>query len=580
MVDAHGDYSRLAEVVSRLGLHEHLCVIYDTQEEQFAAALPYLRTGLERGENCLYMVDENTAATVLDALREGGTDVDRYLRNGALTIAHKEEIYREQGGRFEPDWMIGFLTEATAEAGAARFSRVRTFLAEMTWALGKGNGTAKLIEYESKLNRFYRDHDARGICQYNRRLFSPELLLDVIRTHPMVVYGGMVSKNPYYVPPEEFLNPHQAERELERLLDNIQEWERTTQALRQSEDHLRLIIDTIPAMAWTVRPDGAVDFVNQRWLDHTGLSFEEEIKEPTRVVHPDDLPRVMEKWLADMAAGVPSEDEMRLRQRDGKYRWFLVRTVPLRDEQGNIVKWFGTSTDIEDRKHAEDALQYSLDELRALAARLQSVREEERTRVAREVHDELGQALTAIKFESASLIRDLPVDAKNLADRVASIMKLADETIQAVRRISTELRPGVLDDLGLMAAIEWAGAEFQNRTGTSCRLDLPENDIVIDQERATALFRILQEALTNVARHSNATRVNIRLAEEERSLVLEVHDNGKGIGKDELSSGRSLGILGMRERALVLGGGIVISGAPDEGTTIEVRIPETSHRKD
>ena len=130
MVDAHGDYSRLAEVASRLGMREHLCVIYDTQEEQFAAALPFLTTGLERGEKCLYIVDENTAAAVLDALGKSGTDVDRYLRNGALTIAHKEEIYGDQG-RFEPDWMIGFLTEATAETGAARFSRVKTFPAEM-----------------------------------------------------------------------------------------------------------------------------------------------------------------------------------------------------------------------------------------------------------------------------------------------------------------------------------------------------------------------------------------------------------------------------------------------------------------
>src|SRR4029077_1521732 len=158
---------------------------------------------------------------------------------------------------------------------------------------------------------------------------------------------------------------------------------RAKEVLRRSEEHLRLIINTIPTMAWTVRPDGAVDFINQRWLDYTGLSFEEQIEEPNRAVHPDDLRRVMEKWLADMAAGEPSEDEIRLRQSDGEYRWFLVRTVPLRDKLGNIVKWFGTSTDIEDRKHAEDALRGSLDELRALAGRLQSVREEERTRVAR-----------------------------------------------------------------------------------------------------------------------------------------------------------------------------------------------------
>src|SRR5216684_3337366 len=200
------------------------------------------------------------------------------------------------------------------------------------------------------------------------------------------------------------------------------------QVLRENEDRLRLIIDTIPTMAWTLSPDGVVDFINKRWLSYTGLSLEQELANPTRAMHPDELPRVMEKWLPVMAAGEPYEDEMRLLGADGKYRWFLVRTVPLRDDLGNIVKWFGTSTEIDDRKQAEDALRCSFDELRALAARLQSIREEERTRVAREIHDELGQTLTAIKLESASLIRGLPVDAKEQLDRAQSIVKLADET--------------------------------------------------------------------------------------------------------------------------------------------------------
>jgi signal transduction histidine kinase len=281
----------------------------------------------------------------------------------------------------------------------------------------------------------------------------------------------------------------------------------------------------------------------------------------------------MEEWRVDMAAGKAFGCEMRLRRADGEYRWFLVRTVPLRDDLGKIVKWFGTSIEIEDLKRAEDALRCSVDELRALAGRLQSVREEERTRLAREIHDELGQALTGIKLESAFLIRELPADAKHQSSRAASIGRLADATIQAVRRISTELRPGVLDDLGLVAAVEWAAGEFEDRTGTKCQLDLSQDDIVIDRERATALFRILQETLTNVARHANATHVTGRLANENGSLVLEIHDNGKGIGEEELSAGRSLGIMGMRERALLLGGELAISGAPGRGTTVKVRIP-------
>jgi PAS domain S-box-containing protein len=442
----------------------------------------------------------------------------------------------------------------------------------MTWALGTTNGTSTLIEYESKLNRFVRDYDARVVCQYNRARFSPELILGIIRTHPLVVYGGMVCKNPYYIPPDEFLKPNQASQEVERLLHNILTWEQAERALMHSDEVLRLVIDTIPTMAWTVRPDGAVDFINQRWLDYTGLSFEEEIKEPTRAMHPEDLSKVMENWLARMAAGESFEDEMRLRRADGEYRWFLVRTVPLRDERRDIVKWYGSSIDIEDRKRAEEALQKSRDQLRALAARVQSVREEERNRVAREIHDELGQALTAIKIDLSSLSRELPADKKQKSE---SILKLVDETIQSVRRISTELRPVVLDAVGLVAAVEWAAGEFAARTGTKCQLDLPQDDVVIDQERATAVFRIFQETLTNVARHATATEVDVRLAENDGELTLEVHDNGKGVSEEQLGSGSSLGILGMRERALLLGGELTIAGTLGEGTTVRVRIPET-----
>src|SRR2546430_1508717 len=135
----------------------------------------------------------------------------------------------------------------------------------------------------------------------------------------------------------------------------------TNKASDTIQERLRLIIDTLPTMVWTLRPNGTIDFVNQRWLDYTGLTLEEEIEEPTRPVHPQDLPRVMEKWLADMAAGQPSEDEMRLQRADGEYRWFLVRTAPLRDEQRNLFKWYGIAIDIEDRKRAESESRTLLD---------------------------------------------------------------------------------------------------------------------------------------------------------------------------------------------------------------------------
>jgi two-component system, NarL family, sensor histidine kinase UhpB len=337
------------------------------------------------------------------------------------------------------------------------------------------------------------------------------------------------------------------------------------------------LIDAIPQQIWSGPADGTLDYCNERWRSYMGLGLEDLQGDGWQtMLHPDDRDRVLAAWHESIVKGTPYEQEERHRAANGAYRWFLARGVPLRDAQGRIVRWYGTNTDIEDRKRAEYALRHSIDQLRALAGRLQSVREEERARVARQIHDELGQALTGIKLESVALIRELPVEAKHQSNRAESIAKLADETIQVVRRISTDLRPGILDDLGLVAAVEWAVQEFGARTGTKSWLDLPKHDIVIDPELATALFRILQETLTNVARHALATRVDVRLAVEVDSLTLDVRDDGKGISEDQLTAGSSLGILGMRERAVLLGGELTIHGSPGQGTTVSVRIPCTT----
>lgn len=226
------------------------------------------------------------------------------------------------------------------------------------------------------------------------------------------------------------------------------------------------------------------------------------------------------------------------------------------------------------RERAEEEQRRSFEQLRVLAARIQTTREEERARVAREIHDELGQALTAIKIDLTALLPTAVAGPGPGWQRGQAIFRLLDEAIHSVQRIATDLRPGVLDDLGLVAAVEWLVEEFQGRTGVEGHVNLPNADLAVDAERATALFRILQEALTNVARHARATRVTVRLTEEDGDLRLEVRDNGGGIAQERLAAGRSLGVLGMRERAMMLGGEFSIGGTPENGTTVTVRIPE------
>ena len=229
--------------------------------------------------------------------------------------------------------------------------------------------------------------------------------------------------------------------------------------------------------------------------------------------------------------------------------------------------------EIAERRRAEEHLRNSEENLRALAARLQSVREEEWTRIAREIHDELGQALTGLKMDLTWVANKLMPEQKTLSAKTRSMFDLIDGTIQSVRKISTRLRPEVLDELGLAPAIEWQAKEFQKRSGIRSKVSLPSEALVLDRERSTAAFRVFQELLTNTARHANATRIDITMRVELGTLVLRVDDNGEGIDESIIFSPKSLGLLGMRERVLPFGGSIEISGARGEGTRVKVSIP-------
>ena len=213
-------------------------------------------------------------------------------------------------------------------------------------------------------------------------------------------------------------------------------------------------------------------------------------------------------------------------------------------------------------------------ELRQLSARLQETQEQERQRLAREVHDELGGALTGLKMDLTRLRRQ--AEAQNVDAVLAQaqqMLQLLDSTVKTVRRIATDLRPGVLDDFGLVAAIEWQLQDFQARAGIVCRFNTALEDISLPPEAATAMFRVFQETLTNVARHANATRVEVDLQQEPGCVLLRVSDNGQGIAQTDVFGTKSLGLLGMRERVHLLAGELDIHGTPGQGTVVVVKVP-------
>jgi PAS domain S-box-containing protein len=367
----------------------------------------------------------------------------------------------------------------------------------------------------------------------------------------------------------------------EGTVEDITERRRAEEALRESEERYRSVIAALEEGIIVVDPEGLVRACNAAAERILGIRAAQMVGRTAvkdwEMIDQHGIPFLYEEqphWYSFKTGQPRSNIVVGLRKLAGEPTWISINSQPLFQPNENrphsVVLSF---TDITERKLAEERLKSSREQLRALTAHLQLVREEERTRIAREIHDELGQSLTALKMDLSWLGCRLSDEQTHLTERVRCMSTLVDSTMQVVRRISAELRPGVLDDLGLTAAIEWQVQEFQNRTGVKCQFASDPEDIAIDQARSTAVFRILQESLTNIARHANSSKVSIRLKEKHGELTLEVRDNGCGITRHQASSPRSLGLIGMRERALLWGGKLNVSGIVGRGTRVKVRIP-------
>ena len=399
------------------------------------------------------------------------------------------------------------------------------------------------------------------------------------------------------------------------VFENVTDRNRSEQALRESEELFRLLVQSVQEYAiFHLDPLGHVVSWNSGAERLKGYRVEEVLGKHFSVFYPSEDVTIgkPEQILAEAAERGQSENEGWRIRKDGSRFWANVVVTALRSAKGSLLGFAKVTRDMSDRHGKEETLakakellerrfeqrtavlarinqelrieiaerertqeqfKASLDQLRALAARLQSVREEERTSIAREIHDELGQACTAIKMDLALIGRKTTKKQTQLRAKVDSAIRLVDEMIVTLRRIASELRPRTLDDLGLTAALEGQVQEFESRTGIHCHLALPQEPFTLDCERSTAIFRIFQESLTNVARHANATRVEARLERQADHLLFQVHDNGRGFDTEEAKARRSLGLVGMQERALLLNGELKVEGVPGAGTTVTLRIP-------
>jgi len=333
---------------------------------------------------------------------------------------------------------------------------------------------------------------------------------------------------------------------------------------------------------WDV-PNHRVNF-SPRWKELRGFVPDEvsdREEEWTSHIHPNDAPRVMAALLAHFEGKTEFfEEEYRICCKDGSWKWILDRGLAQRNAAGQVVRMAGSESDITERKQAEGALQESNERLRTLHVQLSAAEEAGRKRMARELHDQFGQTLTLLKFELSELSdcvfhNGLVQSGSPASDKLKSITTLVDSTIKGVRNISSFLRPPILDDFGLIPALEWLGEDLQERTHVPCSISIDPQltHLSLTEAQTTTLFRIAQELLTNVIRHANASHVKLEFKKESNAFILDVCDNGQGIRKENLSGSDSFGLRGIRERAWLLGGHFTIQGQPGKGTTATARIP-------
>lgn len=353
---------------------------------------------------------------------------------------------------------------------------------------------------------------------------------------------------------------------------------RAEEELRQSQERFFRTFHASPVAVVLARlEDGRLIEVNEAAQRFFGFSREEMIGRTTVELgvwaKPDDRRSRVEELIR---LGSVREREYEFRTRQGEV---LVGLYSSELMEIDGVKCIQTVVqDITERKEVEEQLKTSSRQLRALSESLRKAKEDEGIRIAREIHDELGSALTSLKWSLLRLDKVYsgegnPAAQAGALEEIDGMVGLVDTTINTVRRIASELRPGVLDDLGLIPAIEWHAQQFQEHTGVVCRFDSLIENVELNRDQATAVFRIFQEAMTNILRHARATKVNIIIEEEESEFVLEIKDNGRGISESERLGIHSLGLLGMRERAHSIGGKVEINGSAGKGTVLTVRLP-------
>ena len=504
---------------------------------------PSFGLGLERKEKCLYIAEDDTLEVVTHAMIAGGIDVEQAIDSQALVLTTKEETYLKKKP-FDPNWILTFWKQATNEALSQGYSALRA-AGDTEWVSRGGKGLDRWLEYESRVNHTLADTNCFALCQYNRNLFSPELVLDIIRTHPIVIYRGHVCRNMYYVPPEELLRPKQAEKEVERLLNNIQEREQVEHALRLSEQRFRMMIEGVKEYAiFTLDPEGRVSSWNTGAQLIKGYRAEEIVGRHFSVFYPPEAllrgePEADLKLAAEH--GKLEREGWRVRK-DGSQFWCNMVTTALRDPRGRLIGFSKIVRDLTERNKAEEAIQITRTQM-AHIARVKTLGE-----LTTSIAHEINQPLSAVVTLGSAALRwlnsqppDLP-EALEAISRGVSEANRAAEVIAGVRALAKKAEPAksrldineAIREVLALTEIQTDNNHILVQTDLADPLPLVSGSKVELQQVILNLVSNSIDSMISVVDRPRALLVCSEL--DDRGIVVTVRDSGVGIPPEQMGN--------------------------------------------
>ncbi|MFO8234223.1 MAG: PAS domain S-box protein [Bacteroidales bacterium] len=361
-----------------------------------------------------------------------------------------------------------------------------------------------------------------------------------------------------------------------QLKEEIEQRKKAQEKTIISEEKFKKLADYAPVLIWMSDQKGQCTYFNERWLKFRGRTLEEEKGMGwTEGLHPEDKEQTINQYLGAFKKRQNFTLEYRIKNKDNQYRWFYDIGAPMYDDNDSFLGYIGSCIDLTERNKIEQELKESRNQLKKLSSYQQNLIEQERSYIAREIHDELGQYLSAIHMGLSWIKKQIDRRDRKMRSKILELIELTNVTLQKVKQLATELHPSIIDDMGILSAIEWYVNEFEKQSKISCYLYLPDNEVEIgiDENKAINIYRIIQEALNNVYRHAEASKVEVSMKQNEKEITLEIKDNGIGFDLSENQATDNLGVIGMKERAFIMNATFSIKGDKGSGTQVTIKIP-------